>query len=313
MRLVRRPEQILGVEKGCALTIGNFDGVHLGHRQVIEKLSNYGQRLGVPVVVAVFEPQPLEFFEAEHAPSRLTRLREKAIQIKQLPVDQLLVLRFNRKLASYEPEAFVREILVGQLNVKYILVGDDFHFGKARRGNFSLLQQMQQQYGFKVENSDSYRVEEHRVSSTLIRDGLSKGDLEQVKRLLGRPYSVCGRVVHGDQRGRTIGFPTANVQLYRKNTPIEGVYAVTMTGISEQPLPGVANVGTRPTVDGGKKVVLETHLLDFNQDIYGSYVEIHFHKKLRDEAKFASIQFLQEQIKADIALAKHSLTDFISE
>lgn len=309
MRLVRSPEQIQRVEKGCVLTIGNFDGVHLGHQQVIQKLVEHGKILSLPVVVAVFEPQPLEFFQAENAPSRLTRLREKAIQLQNLPVDQLLVLKFNRQLANFEAEDFVKRILVQQINVKYLLVGDDFHFGKARRGNFSLLLKMQQSCGFKVEDSLSFQVEGHRVSSTLIRDALGKGDLKSAERLLGRKYSVCGRVVHGDKRGRTIGFPTANIQLFRKNTPIEGVYAVTMTGVNGQTLPGVANVGVRPTVDGGKKVLLETHLLDFDGDIYGCYVEVHFQEKIRDEMKFASLQALQEQIKRDIAWAKNSFTD----
>lgn len=304
MRLVRGLHHLEPLREGCVLTIGNFDGLHLGHQRVIEAVAARGSRLQLPTVAMVFEPQPLEYFLGDHAPSRLTRLREKAIQFAKLPIDQLLVLPFNRALADYDAEQFIRDILVAKLNVKHLVIGDDFHFGKARRGNFALLQHRGQEYGFVVESTDSYQIDGLRISSTLIRDALGEGDLPQAKALLGRDYSVCGRVAHGDKRGRELGFPTANLKMFRKNTPLVGVFAVTMTGLDGQELHGVANLGNRPTVDGGAKAVLETHLFDFNQDIYGRYVEVHFKARLRDEVRFDSLAALRAQISRDVAAAR---------
>lgn len=310
MRIIRGLAHLEPLKRGCVLTIGNFDGVHLGHQQVIKKLAQKGQEMSLPVVAMVFEPQPLEYFLGENAPSRLMRLREKAIQFAQLPVDNLLILRFNQKFSNYDAEDFIKEVLINTLNVKHLVVGDDFHFGKARRGNFAMLKEKGKEYGFNVEATDSFLVSGHRVSSTLIRDALGDGELAMAKLLLGRSYSVCGRVAHGHKRGRTIGFPTANIQMFRKNTPIEGVYAVTMTGVGERELPGVANVGTRPTVDGGSKVILETHLFDFDKEIYGHYVEVHFKEKIRNEIRFQSLDELKQQIDKDVIVAKKFFADF---
>ncbi|MEY4719676.1 MAG: hypothetical protein RL563_2294, partial [Pseudomonadota bacterium] len=272
MRLIRGLNHWEPFANGCVLTIGNFDGLHLGHRQVIERLAEHGSRLNLPVVAMIFEPQPLEYFLGDHAPSRLTRLREKAIQFATLPVNELVVLPFSRSLSDVDAEVFIQDILVNKLNIKHLVIGDDFHFGKARRGNFALLQQRGERFGFKVEATPSFEVQGLRVSSTLIRDALGEGDLSQAKILLGRDYSVCGRVAQGDRLGRELGFPTANIQMFRKNTPLAGVFAVTMTGLARGPLTGVANLGTRPTILGGAKAVLETHLFDFSDDIYGRYV-----------------------------------------
>lgn len=307
MRLIRGLEHLQAQQDGCVLTIGNFDGVHLGHQAVLEKLAEHGKRLGLPVFIMVFEPQPLEFFLGDNAPSRLTRLREKVIQMAKLPVDALLIVRFDRRFADSDPDRFVREVLAGKLRIRHLAVGDDFHFGKARRGNFALLQKMGGEFGFTVENTESFRIAGLRVSSTLIRDALGNGDMRQAAALLGRPYSVCGRVVHGEKRGREIGYPTANIQMLRKNTPVEGVFAVTMTGIDGREIPGVANVGTRPTVSGGAEVLLETFLLDFGQDIYGHYVEVHFRHKIRDEMRFHSLDALRRQIANDVATARRLL------
>jgi len=305
MRLLRGLSHLDALRHGCVLTIGNFDGVHLGHQQVIRSLAQHGQRLQLPSVAMVFEPQPLEYFLADHAPSRLTRLREKAIQCSQLPLDALVVLPFTRQLADYDAEHFIERILVEQLRVKHLVVGDDFHFGKARRGNFSLLQSKGAQYGFAVESTPSFAVDALRVSSTRIRDALGDGRLDEARAMLGRDYSVCGRVGHGNKRGRELGFPTANIQMLRKNTPLVGVFAVTLTGLDGNSYPGVANVGTRPTVDGGNNVVLETHLFNFSNDIYGRYVEVHFKHKIRDEIRFPSLSALQAQISDDIQAAQH--------
>jgi riboflavin kinase/FMN adenylyltransferase len=304
MRLVQGLRFLPRPERGCVATIGNFDGVHIGHRAVIEKLAEAGRRLDLPICVVLFEPQPREYFAPDSAPPRLMRLREKLDRLADLPVDQVLLLRFNRKLAELPAETFIQDILIDGLGVRYLVVGDDFRFGKNRRGNFALLQDFGRRYGFEVADTPSVLLEGERASSTLVREALGQGELDWAARLLGRPYSVCGRIVHGDKRGRAMGFPTANVLMRRKNVPVQGVFAVTMAGISESPKPGVANVGIRPTVTGGRTVLLETHLLDFSEDLYGRMVEIEFHRKLRDERRFAGLPELCAQIGNDVAAAR---------
>ena len=304
IRLIRGFSNLSLFSRGCVLTIGNFDGVHLGHRAVIETLAVHGRKLDLPTVIMLFEPQPLEYFLGDNAPSRLMRLREKILALDSQPIDNVVIVRFNRTLADYEPEEFIQNILVSKLNVKHLVIGDDFHFGKARRGNFKLLQERGKLFGFSVEKSESYQLADLRVSSTLIRDALDADDLTQAKRLLGQDYSICGRVAQGDKLGRTLGFPTANIKLLRRNTPIRGVFAVTMTGIDNLKFQGVANVGIRPTIEGSNKVILETHLFNFNQDIYGRYVSVQFKHKLRQEMRFNSLEQLQMQICRDVDAAK---------
>ncbi len=304
MRLIRGLHHLKPFSEGCVITIGNFDGVHLGHCAVIEQLSKRSQELHLPSVVMIFEPQPLEYFLHDNAPSRLMRLREKAIQFDKLPIVNVLTIKFNQVFANQTAEQFIESVLVKKLNVKHIVIGDDFHFGKMRRGNFAMLQEKGLQYGFSVEDSGSFLLENERVSSTLIRDALIIGDLKTAKRLLGRDYSVCGRIAHGNKLGRQLGFPTANILMFRENTPIQGVFAVTMTGIDNQEFYGVANVGIRPTINGASKVILETHLFNFNQNIYGRYVVVHFKEKIRDEMRFDSLNELQQQIQKDINTAK---------
>ena len=240
----------------------------------------------------------------DNAPSRLMRLREKVIEFAKLQVDNLLIVRFNRYFANCDAEQFIEDILINKLNVKHLVIGDDFHFGKARRGNFAMLKEKGKLHGFSVEDTGSYQVAEQRISSTLIRDALGEGNLAQAEKLLGHCYSVCGRVAHGDKRGRTMGYPTANIKMFRKNTPVNGVFAVTMTGIDDLEFEGVANVGTRPTVDGGSTVILETYLFDFDKEIYGRYVEVHFKQKIRDELRFQSLEQLKAQIEKDVTEAK---------
>jgi len=308
MHIIRGLTHLEPLKEGCVLSIGNFDGIHTGHQKVIEKLVEQGKSMHLPVILMLFEPQPLEFFLGENAPSRLTRLREKVIQFNSLPINSLLIVKFNQIIANYNAEDFISDFLVNKLNVKHLVIGDDFHFGKARCGNFAMLKKKGLQYGFKVETTRSYLTNGQRVSSTLIRDALGSGDLTTAKQMLGRDYSVCGRVAHGNKRGRTIGFPTANIEMFRKNTPVSGVYAVTLTGIDDKEISGVANVGTRPTVNAEKKVILETHLFNFNREIYGHYVEVHFKQKIRDEVRFDSIEELKAQIEKDIIIAKQILT-----
>ena len=304
MQLIRGLSHLEPFKNGCVLSIGNFDGLHLGHRAVIRKLVERGKVLGLPVVIMFFEPQPLEYFLGDNAPSRLMRLREKVIEMAKLPVDNLLIVRFNQNFANRDAEQFIEHILIKTLNVKHLVIGDDFHFGKARRGNFAMLKEKGRLNGFTVEDTGSFQLGGLRISSTLIRDALVAGDLKRAEKLLGHCYSVCGRIAHGDKLGRTIGYPTANIRMHRKNTPVNGVFAVTMTGIDGLEFEGVANVGTRPTLDGGSKVTLETYLFDFNKEIYGRYVEVHFHQKIRDESRFHSLEELKAQIVKDVAETK---------
>ncbi|HUL12743.1 MAG TPA: bifunctional riboflavin kinase/FAD synthetase [Methylococcaceae bacterium] len=304
MRLARGLAHLSLSDSGCVATIGNFDGVHLGHRAVIENLAVQGKRLGLPVVVILFEPQPLEFFNPEQAPPRLTRLREKLARLAELPVDVALLLRFDRKLAESPAEEFIEKVLIGGLRIKHLVIGDDFRFGKGRRGDFSMLREAGARFGFGVADTVSVQIDRDRVSSTLIREALAAGNMDFADRLLGRPYSVCGRIVPGASLGRRFGFPTANIVLKHKKPPLQGVFAVTMTGIADRPLPGVANIGTRPTVAASPTVHMETHLFDFTGDIYGRRVEIHFHHKLREERRFDNVQALSRQIGEDAAAAR---------
>ncbi len=304
MRLIRGIPRTQAFKNGCVLTIGNFDGVHLGHKAVIDKLAERGKSLNLPVVILIFEPQPLEYFLGDKAPPRLTRLREKVAQFAKLPVDDLVIVRFNKRLANYDAGQFIDEVLVKRLNVKHLVIGDDFRFGKARQGDFAMLKAKSDVHGFRVQDTGSLQVDGLRVSSTLIRNALAIGDLEKAESMLGYCYSICGRVIHGDKRGRTIGYPTANIRIARNNLPFSGVFAVTMTGIDDLRIEGVANIGVRPTVDGSNKVVLETHLFDFNGDIYGYKVTVHFKQKIRAERRFQTVDELKEQIVDDVAEAK---------
>ncbi len=304
MRLIRGFNHPSPFLNGCVLTIGNFDGVHLGHRAVIKRLAERGRELNLPTAIMLFEPQPLEYFLADNAPSRLMRLREKILALNELPIENVIIVRFNRALANYEPEQFIQKILVAELNVKHLVIGDDFHFGKARRGNFNLLKEQGKCLGFKVEKSESYQLGDFRISSTRIRDALNADDLLQARQFLGQDYSICGRVAQGDKLGRTLGFPTANINMLRRNTPVRGVFAVTMTGIDNQEFQGIANVGVRPTIEENQKVILEAHLFNFDQDIYGRYVSVRFKQKLRNEMRFDSLEQLQCQIRHDVAEAK---------
>ncbi|GMR08126.1 MAG: bifunctional riboflavin kinase/FAD synthetase [Gammaproteobacteria bacterium] len=308
MRLIRGhynlpPAQQVSAESsgettGCVATIGNFDGVHLGHQLVLGQLTEQAAQMGLPTLVITFEPYPQEYFQPEQSPPRLTRLREKLRILARFAIDRVLVLRFTRSLAQMSAEDFIDDILVKGLGIRYLVVGDDFHFGAGRKGDFAMLQQAGERHGFQVVHMHTFAIEDERVSSTRIRDALKEGELGLAEKLLGRVYRMCGRVAHGDKRGRLIGFPTANIHLHRNATPVQGVYAVEMFGVEHEPVQGVANVGTRPTIDGTRSL-LEVHLFDFNADIYGQYVNVDFLHKLRDEEKFDSFEELKEQILKD--------------
>jgi len=307
MELIRGIHNLNPRHHGCVATIGNFDGVHLGHKAVIEQVQARAAELSLPSVVITFEPQPQEYFQPQGVPARLTRLREKLTAMEKLHLDRVLCLRFNARLAEMSAEQFVQHILVDGLGVKYLVVGDDFKFGKGRRGDFAYLAQIGPVLGFEVVDTASYQFQGERVSSTRIRLALERGELAQARDMIGRDYSMCGRVAHGDKRGRSIGFPTANIYLHRKSSPVSGVYAVqfhsTDPRLGRQVVNGVANVGQRPTVDG-TRTLLEVHLFNFNNDIYGAYVEVSFLWKIRDERRFESLEALKAQIQHDAEQAR---------
>ncbi len=302
MELVRGLHNLRERHCGCALTIGNFDGVHLGHQAVLGRLAEKAAELRLPATVMIFEPQPQEFFSPQEAPARLNRLREKLMSLTRYGVDRVICVNFNQAFAQMPAEQFVN-LLVEKLGVRYLVVGDDFRFGYKRLGDFALLQEAGEQHGFEVVNMHTFSVEHLRVSSTRLRQSLREGDLQQAEALLGRAYRVCGRVAHGDKRGRQLGFPTANVHLHRISVPIQGVFAVEVFGLEGEPIAGVANIGTRPTVDGSYSL-LEIHLLDFHQEIYGRYLQVDFLRKIRQEQKFASLDALMAQIESDVAQAR---------
>lgn len=303
MELIRGLHNLQPRHSGCVATIGNFDGVHRGHQAVLDQLRRHALRLQVPACVICFEPTPQEYFLGATAPARLSRLREKLAAFRHQAIDRVLCLQFGEALATMDPDQFVDRILVNGLGVRHLVVGDDFRFGRERRGDFALLTRRGHDAGFPVEKTTTYIEDGQRVSSTRVREALAVGAFEQAAQLIGSYYRICGRVAPGDQRGRSIGFPTANVNLHRRATPLAGVYAVKLYGVERYPLSGVANIGMRPTVCGHRQV-LEVHLFDFNRSIYGAHVEIEFHRKLRDEKKFESLESLKRQIQLDALAAR---------
>ncbi|MCW8905596.1 bifunctional riboflavin kinase/FAD synthetase [Sedimenticola sp.] len=304
MQVIRGLHNLRAEHRGCVATIGNFDGVHLGHQAVFRNLRERAAAFGLPTTVVTFEPQPQEFFAPDAAPARLTRMREKLQALKDAGIDRVVLLEFGRKLASMSARQFVQQLLVDGLDVKFLYVGDDFRFGRGRVGDINLLRQVGEAHGFEVANMNTFMDGEARVSSTRIREALAQGNLDLAERNLGRPYQICGRVAHGDARGRTIGFPTANIDLHRKVSPVHGVFAVMVHGLAEGSLPGVANIGNRPTVTGDSRYLLEVHLFDFSRVIYGEHVQVEFRKWLRDERRFESFDALRQQIEQDAARAR---------
>ncbi|WP_414166031.1 bifunctional riboflavin kinase/FAD synthetase [Superficieibacter sp. BNK-5] len=303
MKLIRGIHNLSQAPRGCVLTIGNFDGVHRGHQALLKNLRAEGQARDLPVVVMIFEPQPLELFAANKAPARLTRLREKLRYLAECGVDYVLCLRFDRRFAALTAQAFISDLLVDRLGVQFLAVGDDFRFGAGRQGDFLLLQRAGAEFGFDVTSTQTFCEDGVRISSTAVRQALASDDLDLAASLLGHPFTLSGRVVHGDELGRTIGFPTANVPLRRQVSPVKGVYAVEVMGLGEQPFLGVANIGTRPTVAGVRQQ-LEVHLLDVVMDLYGRHIDVILRKKIRSEQRFASLDELKAQIAKDELTAR---------
>lgn len=286
------------------LTIGNFDGVHLGHRALLERLKDYAKRAALPATVLTFEPHPREYFAPDAAPPRLTSLREKLALLDRCGADRVHVCRFNRKLAALTAEQFIERIVVRGLSARHLIVGDDFRFGRSRGGDFAMLQAAGFRHRFGVEAMSTVMVEDERVSSSAVRERLEAGQLEQAARLLGRPYCIVGRVVHGDKLGRRLGFPTANIQLKRRRVALTGIFAVTVGGVGSVARQGVASLGVRPTINSFGVPRLEVHLFDWDTELYREHLTVSFLHKLRDEEKYESLEALSAQIARDVEAAK---------
>ncbi|PCJ46690.1 MAG: bifunctional riboflavin kinase/FMN adenylyltransferase [Gammaproteobacteria bacterium] len=307
MQLVRGLHNVKDYHRGAVLTIGNFDGVHRGHQAILKRLVECAAIYQQPATVMIFEPHPEELFNAQQAPARLTRLHEKLVQFKRLHIERVVIVKFNRQFSNMSAEEFVTDLLLKKLGIEHLIVGDDFRFGNKRKGNYQLLQRLAKQHQFELESTDTLTEKDQRISSTAVRDALAEGKMELAKQLLARPYSISGKVFHGDKRGRTIGFPTANIHLHRCVSPLSGVYAVRLildegNGIQSEHQ-GVANIGRRPTVDGTRQQ-LEVHLFDFNQDIYGRAVVVEFLMFIRNEKKFSDFEQLKGQINKDAQSAR---------
>ncbi|MCW4150595.1 MULTISPECIES: bifunctional riboflavin kinase/FAD synthetase [Halomonadaceae] len=298
MRVIRGLHNLTASSRGCVATIGNFDGVHRGHQAILQQCREHAARLGGPLTVVVFEPQPREFFAGDQAPPRLTRLREKVRLLGHHGAEQVLCLPFNDALRSLTGREFIDQVLIDGLNVKHLVVGDDFRFGCDRRGDFTLLEEVGREQGFGVEHTRTFTVDDERVSSSRVRTLLASGNFTAAARLLGRPYSVDGRVVRDQQLGRTIGVPTANLPMLPQPLTLRGVYAVVGELENGERHLGVANVGFRPTV-GATRPTLEVHLFDFSGDLYGQRMTVVPCARLRGEVKFDDIEALKAQIGRD--------------
>ena len=292
----------------CAVTIGNFDGVHRGHQSLLHELQQAAQMRGLQTAVVPFEPHPREFFTPQQAPVRLTSLREKLELFRAAGIDRVHVCRFNAMFARKTADEFIHA-LHDDLHAKYVLIGDDFRFGSGRSGDFALMRQIGAQRGFEVAAVHSVLHDSVRISSTAIRAALVAGKLDVARDYLGRPYSISGRVVHGDGMGRKIGFPTANVQMKHNLPPLTGIYVVEAHSDGIGVLQGVASLGVRPTVHHDARHVLEVHLFEFAQQIYGKHLRVEFLHKLRDEEKYPNLEALTQQIARDVNNAKQWFVD----
>jgi riboflavin kinase/FMN adenylyltransferase len=294
---------------GHVVTIGNFDGVHLGHQAILRELAAASRRFGLPSCVVTFEPHPREYFSPHAAPTRLTSLREKCELLERHGVARAQIIRFNRAFSSLTADAFIERVLVNGLGARWVMIGEDFRFGVKRAGDFAHLQAAGRAAGFDVQAMRTV-VSAHeseaatRVSSSALRELLSAGDVPRAHSLLGRPYSISGRVVHGDKLGRTLGFPTANIQLRHNRPPLTGIYAVNVAGVGAEPLEAVASMGVRPTVTGSGEMRLEVFIFDFDADLYGRHLRVDFLKKLRDEEKYPGLEALKCQIALDCEEAR---------
>ena len=289
------------LQESCVATIGKFDGVHLGHQLILDQLKQKAEQFDLPSLVILVEPHPEEFFaqDADSCPARLTILQEKIELLESFGIDFVLQLKFDQQLSELSAEDYITDILVGGLGVKSFIVGNDFRFGHQRKGNFELLIEAGKQYGFEVVETAAYERNGHRISSTYIREQLAKADFTLVEQLLGRPYSIKGEVVQGKQLGTDLGFPTCNIKPQRMRIPLHGVYACEVR-LVDRYRPAAVNIGYRPTVTESGEALLEAHILDFNEDLYGKTIEVIFRQKIREETKFSGLEELKRHISADV-------------
>jgi len=290
--------------RACALSIGNFDGVHRGHRARRQRVVEVAQQRDLAPAVMTFEPHPREYFAPEQAPARIANLRDKIEGFRRVGIDRVFVQHFNRDFASLSAEQFIRRVLAEGCHARWLLVGDDFRFGARRAGDVAMLRQFGSSCGFTVEQIAPVLLGDERVSSSRIRAALSVGNLALASELLGHPYAISGRVLHGSKLGRQLGFPTLNLRVAHRRPALHGIYAVRVHGIGPSPLPGVASVGLRPTVDDSGRWLLEVHLFDFSDEVYGRLIQVQFVQKLRDEERFDSIQELTAAIQRDADRAR---------
>lgn len=307
MEVVRGLHNLRERHRGCVLTVGAFDGVHRGHQEMIRILRERAADRGLPATVLSFEPMPREYFAKVDPPARLTRFREKVEAFEACGVQRFVCARFDDPLRSMEPEAFVERILVEALGVKHLVVGHDFKFGRNLRGDFDTLLQAGARFGFEVTEVAPYSLDGERVSSSRVREVLARGDLDAAARLLGRPYRMTGKVVHGGKLGRTLGFPTANIRLHRRTAPLKGVFATRVSGGPLKNAPAVVSLGTRPAVNG-RELLLEAHVFDFDGDLYRRTLHVDFIARLRDELWFPDMNQLVEQMRKDAQQAREILS-----
>jgi riboflavin kinase/FMN adenylyltransferase len=288
----------------CAMTVGNFDGVHRGHQVMLERVTAAARQRGLAAAVMTFEPHPREFFTPQSAPARISNLRDKLRALETAGLDRVFVQHFNRRFAQLPANEFVERVLIDGCDVRWLLVGDDFRFGARRAGDNALLQQYAARGAFELEQMPTFADDGERISSTAVRAALAAGDLRRAERLLGRPYAMSGRVQHGRKLGRSMGFPTLNLRIAHAHPAVHGVYAVNVHGLGARPRPGVASIGLRPTVDQQGRWLLEVHLFDFADDVYGALVRVEFVRKLRDEQKYETLDALAAAIRRDAEQAR---------
>ena len=304
MELIRGLHNLREEHRGCAVTVGAFDGIHRGHQGVLAHLKSKAADLGLPSTVIVFEPLPREYFRPLEAPPRITNFRERLTFLAETGVDRVLVLKFDESLRAMTAEQFIRHVFVDGLGAQYIALGDDFRFGNSREGDFEYAQAMSEKFGYEVQPTGTIELAGERVSSTRIREALAAGYFDEAALLLGRPYTMTGRVEHGKKLGRELGSPTANIRIGRIRSPLAGVYVVLASGAGLEAAPGVANVGTRPTVADSLRANLEVHVLDRTGDFYGQRLTVEFLCKLREEKKYDSLDALKAGIAGDIDQAR---------
>jgi riboflavin kinase / FMN adenylyltransferase len=305
MELIRGLLNIRERLRGCVVTIGTYDGIHLGHQALLDRLKQHAAQLSAPTVLLTFEPMPREYLSPEAPPARLTSLRERWRVLEGMSLDNVLLLRFGEGLRNLSGEAFA-SLLARDLAARAVVVGHDFRFGCNGEATAPMLAEAGRRLGFSVDVVPPVMLDGERVSSSGVRDALGRGEFDIAERRLGRPYTMRGRVVPGQRLGRDLGFPTANLRIERRRAPLKGIFAVRVHGIGVTPLAGVASLGTRPTV-GGVHTLLEVHLFDFAADIYGREIEVEFVAKLRDEEHFPTVEALVEQIHRDAAQARRIL------